>query len=434
MARSIKAQVERYLDQLPFNLSPDKISKGFLYTTMYDTLTRCVLRTFVIEGVPEEINYNFLMLQLLLGGRICFFRRKGDILTALNANSASEPNLYYLPQKVLVVSPYLIGEYILTPGKDCEVVYCTSLDQYRYMDYTIGGIKPLLMYTADLLADTIVSISVALKNIRLNNVLAADDQNVVDSIRAAVQKMYDGEPYIVVKSTLVSTLQSFPMRQNVQTNELLQLIELYQYIWARFYEQIGIKTHDNMKKERLINAEVDEGADMALFNIEDLRKSITEGLERVNKMFGTSMQLRVNPIIQQQAEPDDQSEDGSEPAAEPALDPAREDPASETADDPAGGDFMQAIYQAAALRVADMIRGAPSPEQDPEEETDGSGDGEPEAEPDDQSEDGSEPEPEDPAEQIEQIADELEDLAEDLAEDLEKIKEEVIADDGQDLS
>lgn len=420
MARSIQAQVERYLDKLPFALSPDTISKGFLYTTMYDTLTRCVLRTFIVDNAPPEINYNFMMLQLLLGGRICFFRRKGEILTALNANSASEPDLYYLPRKVLVVSPYLTGEYILTPGDDCEVVYCTSLDQYRYMDYTIGGIKPLLMYTADLLADTIVSISVALKNIRLSNVLAADDQNVVDSIRAAVQKMYDGEPYIVVQSTLVSTLQSFPVRQNVQTNELLQLIELYQYIWARFYEQIGIKIHDNMKKERMITAEVDEGADMALFNIDDLKQSISEGLDRVNAMFGTSMRLRVNPLIQQQAQAEQQAaaqtDDGSEPAAaEPALDPAREDPAP-TADDPAGGDFMQAIYQAAALRVAELIRGAPSPDPEPEDEEPDGSEPEPEAEPDDQSEDGSEP-----AEELQDIADELQDIADELQDQAEEV-------------
>lgn len=414
MARSIQAQVERYLEKLPFNLCPDKIDKGFLYTTMYDTLTRCVLRTFVIDDVPDVINYNFMMLQLLCGGRICFFNRNSGELTALNANSASEPDLYYIPRKVLVVSPYLTGEYILTPGVDCEVVYCTSLDQYRYMDYTIGGIKPLLMYTADLLADTIVSISVALKNIRLTNVLAADDQNVVDSIKDAVQKMYNGEPYVVVQSTLVSTLQSFPVRQSVQTNELLQLIELYQYIWARFYEQIGIKTHDNMKKERMITAEVDEGADMALFNIDDLRQSISEGLDRVNAMFGTSMRLRVNPLIQQQEEQqaDAQSEDGSEPA----LDPAREDPEPEAADDHAGGDFMQAIYQAAALRVADMIRGAPSPDPEPEDEEPDGSEPEPEAEPDDQSEDGSEP-----AEELQEIADELQEIADELQDQAEEV-------------
>jgi hypothetical protein len=422
MARSIKAQVDRYLDQLPFSLTPDTISKGFLYTTMYDTLTRCVLRTFVIDGVPEEINYNFFMLQLLLGGRICFFRRKGDILTALNANSASEPDLYYLPRKVLVVSPYLTGEYILTPGEDCEVVYCTSLDQYRYMDYTISGIKPLLMYTADLLADTIVSISVALKNIRLTNVLAADDQNVVDSIRAAVQKMYNGEPYVVVQSTLVSTLQSFPVRQNVQTNEILQLIELYQYIWARFYEQIGIKTHDNMKKERMITAEVDEGADMALFNIDDLRASISEGLDRVNAMFGTKMKLRINPLIAAQAkDPAGDQTDGSGDGT--PLDPA--EPAA-PASDHDSGDFMRGIYEAAAQRVAEMIRGDPDPnpaeDPDPEDDDEQSGDGEPE----DQTGDG---EPEEPEEQIEQISEDIEEIKEDI----EEIKEEVIADAGQDI-
>lgn len=425
MARSIKAQVERYLDSLPFGFQPDAISKGFMYQTMYDTLTRCVLRTFVIDDVPAEINYNFFMLQLLLGGRICFFRRDGGIITALNANSASDPDLYYLPRKVLVVSPYLIGEYILTPGKDCEVVYCTSLDQYRYMDYTIGGIKPLLMYTADLLADTVVSISVALKNMRLCNVLAADDQDVVDSIDDAVQRMYNGEPYIAAQSTLVATLQSFPIRQNVQTNELLQLIELYQYIWARFYEQIGIKTHDNMKKERMITAEVDEGADMAIFNIDDLRASISEGLDRVNAMFGTTMKLRINPLIAAQAEdPTADQTDGSGDGA--PSDPA--EPAA-PASDPDKGDFMRVIYEAAAQRVAEMMRGDPDPSEDPEPEDadeqtadEQTGDGEPE----DQTGDG---EQEEPAEQIEQIAEDIEQIAEDL----EDLAEEVSADAGQDL-
>lgn len=423
MAKSIEAQVKRYLDSLPFSFRPDEISKGFLYQTMYDTLTRCVLRTFLIDDVPDEINYNFMMLQLLLGGRICFFRRSGGILTALNANSASEPDLYYLPRKVLVVSPYLIGEYILTPGDDCEVVYCTSLDQYRYMDYTIGGIKPLLMYTADLLADTIVSISVALKNMRLCNILAADDQNVVDSISAAVKKMYAGEPFVVVQSTLVATLQSFPVRQQVQTNEILQLIELYQYIWARFYEQIGIKTHDNMKKERMITAEVDEGADMALFNIDDLRASISDGLDRVNSRFGTKMKLRINPLIAAQAEePAGDQTDGSGDGA--PLDPAE---SAAPASDPGTGDFMREIYKAAAQRVADMIRGDPEPAEDPEpedasEQTDD--------QTGDQTDDGSgDGEPEEPAEQIEQIAEDLEQIAEDL----EEINEEVSADAGQDL-
>ena len=41
-----------------------------------------------------------------------------------------------------------------------------------------------------------------------------------------------------------------------QILDIMQLIESHQYILSHFYESLGLQTHDQMKKERLITAEI----------------------------------------------------------------------------------------------------------------------------------------------------------------------------------
>ena len=54
-----------------------------------------------------------------------------------------------------------------------------------------------------------------------------------------------------------------------------------------------------------------------LNNIYDIFDSVSEGIERVNKMFGTEMKVRINPLIlQSMQENTEEPETGSETATE----------------------------------------------------------------------------------------------------------------------
>ena len=287
--------------------TPKKLYFTRLYRFYFDFILRLLYRVIVFENIPETVSETFLKLILYTQGKICFFKgdkigESGSELLALNCSRADTPDVYYIPRKVLITNPRLKKSYNIEPGKDCEIVYLSEADKYNLAEVN-GGLYALIERTAVMLADNDISINISQKNTRLTNLVSGDTQNTVDSIKAVICAMYEGDPTIVVKSSLIDKLQGIPILNNTSNNQnLVQLIEVQQYILSHFYEQIGITTHDQMKRERLITAEINDNLDLAFLNIDDILESIREGLQRVNSMFGTNIEARLNDIIQRQRE------------------------------------------------------------------------------------------------------------------------------------
>ena len=367
-------------NSLPFEkaLSTIELDYGFLYQHFFAQLFRTALHIVEIRGAPESINYDFMLMCIILLGRVAYFKPDQD-LVALNAAPAGKPDLYYIPDRILVTNPRFNRSYNLQPGVDCEIVYCTSMDPY-YWGRGSGGMYSLISTTASLLADNFLSLNVAQKNLRLTTGFACDDQNTYLSLEAAMQEAYDGKPFFIVQKSLVDQLEKLPVYADSSNQSLIQLLDVHKYILSEYYAAIGLSESQQMKKERLITAEVEDGAELPLFNIQDMIDSITAGIERVNSMFDTEMQVVVNPLIlrnlygdqseehdgaapELEEEPaedkpetsaDDQSEDLTEPAEEePAEEPAPEDAAEVVAD------AAELIEDAAEIieQAADLIGG-----------------------------------------------------------------------------
>lgn len=296
--------------------TPRKLAFSKLYRFYFDFILRLLYRVILFDGIPETVSETFMKLILYTQGKVCFMEgsligEEASQLLALNCTRADTPDVYYIPRKVLVVNPRLQKSYNLKPGEKCELVYLSEADKYNLSEIN-GGLYSLIERTAVMLADNDISINTGQKNTRLVNLVGADTQNTVDSIRAAICSMYEGEPTIVVKSSLIDKLQGVPIIQNQTNHNLIELIEVQQYILSHFYEQIGICTHDQMKRERLVTAEINDNLDLAFLNIDDILASLQEGLRRVNDMFGTNITARLNPIIERQRE-----ESGESPEAAP---------------------------------------------------------------------------------------------------------------------
>lgn len=339
------------------------------YNIHYNDLLCCCCQIFDLPGLPETVDEIFLKFCVLQGGRVCIFRDtkgSGDLL-GLDCATADKPDVYYMPSGVIVTNPTFNGySYNLTPGKDCAVIYCRDVDRYNYGRQT-GGLFGLISTTAQMLADNTISINVATKNMRLTNLVAADDGNTLASIELTMQKMYNGEPTVPVQNTLLDKLTALPLTDHANTQQLIQLLEVRQYIYAHFYESIGLKTHDQMKKERLITAELDDGAELAVYNILDMIKQIKAGIEEVNRIFGTDISVRVNPLILRTIE----AGQAAPAAAAPAADG---EPEAETTEEPA------AMEQAEKI-IADDMGYSSEPEAEPEPEPEPEPEAEPEAEP-----------------------------------------------------
>ena len=368
--------------------APKKLEFTPLYRYYFDFILRLLYRVIIFEDVPETVSETFLKMILYTQGKACFLRGdlidEGEKLLALNCTRADTPDVYYIPHKVLVTNPRLKKSYNITPGEDCEIVYLSEPDKYALGEFG-GGLYELIRRTATMLADNDISINIAQKNTRLVNLVSGDTQNTVDSIRAVITAMYEGEPTIVVKSSLIDKLQGIPLIQNTSQQNLVQLIEVQQYIIAHFYEQIGITTHDQMKRERLITAEINDNLDLAFLNIDDILESVSEGLKRVNAMFGTSITCKLNPIIERQRE---RAEEQLEAELEGDQSEPEEDAAAEPED--AAQTEAELEQESGAQSEADQEpeAAAEEPEQESEPEEDAA------AEPEDAAQTEAEPEPE----------------------------------------
>ena len=245
--------------------------------------------------MPDTVDVTFFKFCLYVNGRVTFFMDdSGDLLT-LNGSAAAEPNVYYVPQNVIVNNPQLKKQYNLTLDKNCVMVYCTETDKYNFD--ICGGLYGLIHKTATMLADNDISINVAQRNTRLINIISADDQNTKNSIDIVFKRMYQGEPYAVVQSNLISDLKAIPLTPSANNSYIVQLVELHQYILSHFYEAVGLQTHDQIKKERLITAEINDNPALAQLNIANIYQTVRSGIEKVNAMFGTNITVKINPII-----------------------------------------------------------------------------------------------------------------------------------------
>ena len=266
-----------------------------LYRYYFNWTLSIMNELLIFEGLPNTVESTFFKWCLYVNGKVTFFRDDYGTLLALNGVPSNEPDIYYIPKNIIVENPTFIKTYYLVRDEDCVVVYCTETDKYNFGK--IGGVYQLLSKTATMLADNDISINVAQKNTRLINIIAADDQNTKNSVDIVFKKMYAGEPYAVVQSNLISDLKAVPLTATSTNSAIVQLVELHQYILSHFYEALGIQTHDNMKKERLITAELNEDPALVRMNIENIYTTVKSGIDKVNEMFGTNITVEINPLI-----------------------------------------------------------------------------------------------------------------------------------------
>ena len=312
--------------------NPVPLSYDFLYRHYFNFILKDVFRIFIFDGLPETINERFFKYTLFLYGKVTFFKDKdNDKLLALNGAPSGQQDFYYVPEEMIVSNPRLLKSYNLKRGIDCEVVYCSDTDVYDQFEF--GGLYTLVAKTATMLADGDLSISVAQKNKRLINVLAAEDQNTKNSIDVVIRKQYAGEPYAVVMKSLIDNVQSVPIVEKGTNQDLMQLIEAQQYILSHFYESLGLQTHDQMKKERLITAEVNDNDNIAKLNIDDILASIQEGLDRVNAMFGTNISVKLNPVLIVQSDETSEEKPKKQQSDETSEEEPKEQQSDETSEE-----------------------------------------------------------------------------------------------------
>ena len=266
-------------------------------------LTDKVMSCFIIsDAAPSDrtrsINWDYFKLNLILDGQVCItdFNEK---LYACIGNRGGTPNEYYVPTQFIIANP-ILGSKQVKIDVDGVVFYNTKIDQFWLTgssEIFATGLYDLIEQTATLLADNIISINCVQVNARVNTFFDADSEAQAIAGEAILKKMYAGVPYMVLRGDLIEKIRVNPVNTSATGQNITELVELHNYIIANFFQSIGIKSNNIMKRERLIRDEIESQDDFLQISILEMFAAWQDGLNKVNQMYGTEFFVKLNPVL-----------------------------------------------------------------------------------------------------------------------------------------
>lgn len=296
---------------------------GLNYDFYFKWLTNKVISCLIIRDAPETFNDAYIKTHLILDGNICI-TDFNDKLYGVIGGWGGEPDEYYVPTVYTIANPRL-GSKMVKIGENGVVITNTAVDGLGVGLFS-GGLYDLIHQTSTLLADNIISINCEQINRRVQTFFTADSEPQAVAGEAVLKKMYAGSPYQVLRQDIVKKLGINPASNTGSAQSITALVELHNYIISNFFQSIGIKANNVMKKERLITDEIESQDDFVQLSILEILTSWQRGFDKVNELYGTDIKVELNPVLIREIA--DEFSVDSEPSSE-AIESVSEPPVSD---------------------------------------------------------------------------------------------------------
>ena len=281
-------RMKKYIENL-YDVSDIKTGFDFWYFKLFNIL----LDMFEYKNMPAGLNKREIELNLMMTGHACIIAKNdGTLFTPLtNLYGYDE---YYQPDRAVFANVVVRSTKQLKIGVDCEVIYNNSLKDSFYYIKTDSGLDTFVKRYARQLADIESTANIYAVNSRLTSIPVSNDENVIQSIKLFFDKLTIGKRSIVADNNIVEKFRSVDINRTGIKDGINDWLIARDKIIEQFYLDLGVNMYQP-KKAQVTDDEVDANDQMLLISTDDMLKSRREGLEKVNNMFGTDIQVRLNP-------------------------------------------------------------------------------------------------------------------------------------------
>lgn len=248
-------------------------------------VTQALCRTqsmFKYKGLPDTIPQRSLELYIQTGGSCCITKVNGE-LYALFGTFGGEPDVYYMPRSYVVANPALNFSGELKIHEECVVIPNDAM----YM-----GLMPIFRRYATLMAENDVTLNMTDINIRIMTLLTGNTDRDIASAKQYIEDIKAGKIGVAMSTPFMEGLKTQPYGE-VSGKILTQLIELQQYYKASMFNDIGLNSNYNMKRETIVSAEIELNADALFPFVDNMLISRQIALKEVNEMFGTDISVEL---------------------------------------------------------------------------------------------------------------------------------------------
>lgn len=246
---------------------------------------------FKYNNLPDTIPAKWLENYLLCNGAAVWIKTEEDGLIVTRPAIGGTPDLYYIPTEVIVSNPYI-------KGVNTSKTYQRDIDCVLMVNDTYAqGILPLLKKYCSLMVENDITMGIADIMVRASLILSAADDNTKLSAELFLQRLFEGRLGVIGETPFLVANQDKSLSiNNIAncSNTLTDLIEYHQYLKASLYNDLGLQSNYNMKREAINSNESQLNEDMLHPFIDDMLRERQEGLDKVNKMFGTDITVEFN--------------------------------------------------------------------------------------------------------------------------------------------
>ena len=266
------------------------LDKDLLYKSYIRYFLARLQSMFIYAGLPKTVPQKWIENLLLVSGSCVWVKTDEDGLFVNKAAPGGDLDIYYIPKEIMIVNPYAkgLGEGPYKRDENCVLMLNDTYSQ---------GIMPLLEKYVSLLVESDISQNIAIIMSRATMILSAADEKTKQSAELFIKHLFEGKIDIIGETPFLVGNQDSPLSINQFTHAndtITQLIEFHQYIKASLYNDIGLQSNYNMKRESINSNESQLNEDQLHPLIDNMLNERREALKTVNKMFGTNITVDFN--------------------------------------------------------------------------------------------------------------------------------------------
>lgn len=238
------------------------------------------LSMFEYQGLPETIPQRELERLLQTNGYAFITKAPdGEIYAFAGSLGGTERDPYGQPTQITIANVALNFNKTLDLNKDGVLL--------RNDDLRIG-VMPVFEKCNTLLVENDVNMVMWGFNSRIQKLITAPDDKSKESADMYMKKIIDGDLSIIGDNAMFDGVKMQAPAASSGAG-VQQMIEYQQYIKSEMFNEVGLSSNFNMKRERLISSEVDQAEDSLFPLVYNMMENRISGIAALNETFGLNI-------------------------------------------------------------------------------------------------------------------------------------------------
>lgn len=298
-------------------------NKQLNLTDYVNSIFNKTLSMFEYQGLPDTLLQSELEMQLQSKGYTVVFKYNDQLYSNSASLTGQNESPYNLPTKAIINIPALDFYQTLTINKECVLIKNDDL---------MVGLTPTILKHGTLAIENEITMLLADYNARIQTLISAGTDQTIQDAQNYISQIIAGNLSVVGESAFYQDLKTHNPSQNAKVT-FQDLIAYHQFIKADLYNEVGVSSLNQMKKERLISSEVDSESDQIYPLVDNMLRNRKDGINMVNKLFNGKISVDFGSTWKDKA---DNRNTPEQPTEQPTQQPTQtEQPTQQPTEQPA---------------------------------------------------------------------------------------------------